>query len=193
MQVNRAVGEATLLLENEFKADAAGEATGAASHKYRDNEQLANVDQAGLERLSSEVGTANGQVACRRGFQPPDRLGIETSFDTGSRCCGARQRVGVDDLISGAPYGREFRYERWLVVRLKGVPSGHDFIHAATIEIRTDRAFEEVDEGVQLFVWLGPVEDAVLVGYVAVERHDDRIDQFRHGEPCCGRSKPPDN
>jgi hypothetical protein len=44
VQVNRAVGEATLLLENEFKADAAREGTLAVSHKYRDNEQLTNVD-----------------------------------------------------------------------------------------------------------------------------------------------------
>ena len=64
---------------------------------------------------------------------------------------------------------------------LHGLPNGHDFVHAAAIEIGPDWALQFVDEGMHFFVRLGPVEVAVLVGDETVERRDRQIDELGHG------------
>jgi hypothetical protein len=46
--------------------------------------------------------------------------------------------------------------------------------------VRADRSHEVVDKGVYLLVGRGPVELAVLVGDIAVERRDRRVDQLGH-------------
>ena len=70
---------------------------------------------------------------------------------------------------------------------LHGLPNGHDFVHAAAIEIGPDWALQFVDEGMHFFVRLGPVEVTLLVRNVAVKRHDHRVDQLRHSGASYGR------
>ena len=102
------------------------------------------------------------------------------------------QRSGVDDLVSGAPNAREFRYEGRLIVHRQGPPDGHGFIHAVTVEIGADLAFELVDEGVDVFGRLGPVKVAVPVRNIAIERCDYGVDQSCHRQPRDGSVRPPD-
>lgn len=64
-------------------------------------------------------------------------------------------------------------------------PCDQHFVHPAPQEIGADRPRQVVDERVHFPVRLGPVEVAVPVRDVPVERHDRRIDQLRHEGPAC--------
>src|SRR5205814_4899700 len=57
------------------------------------------------------------------------------------------------------------------------LPVHHHLVHPPAQQIRADRPLQVVDEAVHLLVWRGPVEVAALVGHVAVQRHDRRVDQ----------------
>ena len=59
-----------------------------------------------------------------------------------------------------------------------GLPEDHRLVHPAPVEVGADRPLEVVDEGVHLLVGRGPVEVAVVVRDVAVERRDRRVDQL---------------
>ena len=52
-------------------------------------------------------------------------------------------------------------------MRRQGLPRSRDLVHAAAIEIGTDRAFEFINEGVHFFVRRGPTEVTILVRNVA--------------------------
>ena len=67
----------------ELQADVCGERPFSASHQDGRHEQVASVDQPGLESLGGEVGTAHADVASRLPFHPPDRFGVEVSLDPG--------------------------------------------------------------------------------------------------------------
>jgi len=56
----------------------------------------------------------------------------------------------------------------------------HHLVHPSPVEVGADRPLEVVDEGVDLLVRLSPIELAVLIGYVADERRERRVDQFGH-------------
>src|SRR6266508_4087468 len=87
-------------------------------------------------------------------------------------------------ILSAAPPDlRVVPDERWLLRKVHGLPGKHHLIHPAAVEVGADRTLEFVDEGVYLLVRLGPVEVAGLIGNVAVERRDRRVDQLRHSEP----------
>ena len=64
-----------------------------------------------------------------------------------------------------------------------GLPDNHQLVHSASVEVGAEEPLQVVDEGEYLLVWHCPVEVAVLVRYVAVERRDRRVDQLGHGEP----------
>src|SRR4051794_5903884 len=81
VEVNHAVAEAALVEELELQADMVGEGLFAASHHDGREEQVALVDQPGLDRLGGEVGTAHGDVTSRCRFQLANRFRIEASLD----------------------------------------------------------------------------------------------------------------
>jgi len=91
------------------------------------------------------------------------------------------ERRGVHDLVGRLPDPREVPN----VIRLVGdgvrrLPVGHHLVHAAPKEVGADRPLELVDDGMHLVVGFGPVEVAVVVGDVAVERRDRRVNQPPH-------------
>ena len=61
-----------------------------------------------------------------------------------------------------------------------GFPDGHRFVEAPPVEVGADGAHEVGDEREDFVVGLGPVETAVLVLDVAVERHVRYVDQLGH-------------
>jgi hypothetical protein len=81
------------------KAEAVGEGLVATAHDDGAEEQVALVDQPGLERLGGQVGTAHAEVGARRRLQLADRSGVEVPLDPGPRAGGLLQRRGVDDLV----------------------------------------------------------------------------------------------
>src|SRR5207247_3372724 len=66
---------------------------------------------------------------------------------------------------------------------VRSLPVDHHLVHPAPVEVGADPPLELVDEGVHLLIRRGPVEVAVLVRHVAVERRDRRVAQLGHGEP----------
>jgi len=94
------------------------------------------------------------------------------------------QRLGVHDLLGRLPDLREVLNEGRLVRHgVRALPVDHRLVHPAPVEVGANRPLEVIDEGMHLLVRRSPVEVAVLVRYVAVERDDRRVDQLGHGEP----------
>ena len=60
VEVNHAVAETAFVQQLERQADVVGKGPLAAAHHDGRDEQVALVDQPGLERLGGEVGTADG-------------------------------------------------------------------------------------------------------------------------------------
>jgi hypothetical protein len=60
--VNHPVAEPAFVQQFELQADMVGERLVAASHHDGHEEQLELVDQSGLDRLGSEVGTCGCQI-----------------------------------------------------------------------------------------------------------------------------------
>src|SRR5215208_2148411 len=179
VEVDHAAAETAFVDQFELQADVVGEGPFAASHHDRRDEQVALVHQPSLERLGGELGTADDHVPSCRGFHPQDRLGVEVPLDprVGARC--RLQRPGVHDLVGGLPYLPEFAHQRRpLAERGVGLPADHRLVHPAPVEVGAEGPVEVVDEGMHLIVWDGPVEVAVLVRYIAVERRDHRVDEL---------------
>ena len=138
------------------------------------------VDQAGLDRLGGEVGPAHRDIAFRRRFQPADRFGVEVSLDArpGAGCLLERPRI--DDLVRRLPDLLVVANNGRFVSHLHRLPGHHHLVHTAAQQVRADGALELVDEGVHLFVGRRPIEAAVPVRHVAVQRHDRRVDEPGH-------------
>src|SRR5207248_3765196 len=77
VEVNRAAAETAFLQQLELLMEIAGKRPFAASHHDGRQEQVALVDQPGLDRLGGEVRTAHADVTSRRRFHAPDSLGVE--------------------------------------------------------------------------------------------------------------------
>ena len=73
MEVHNTVAETAFVQQFEFQAEIVGEGPFASSHHDRRDEQVALVDQPGLDRLGGEVGTAHGDVTSRWRFHLPDQ------------------------------------------------------------------------------------------------------------------------
>src|SRR5438132_465534 len=132
------------------------------------------------ERLIGEVGATHREVTSSCSFHLPDRFRVEVSLNSRPRAGHGLQRLLVHDLAGGPPNLREVPHELRFVRGRLGLPVDHHLVHPAPVEIGANRSLEVVDEGVQLLVRCGPVEVAVHVRYVAVERRDRRIDQLGH-------------
>src|SRR6516165_2943654 len=101
--VHDAVAESLLVKELEVGADARREGWLATTEDHGPDEQLALVDEAGLEGPSSEVRPADGEVASGFGLQFSDGVGVEVVFETSGGCRHCGQGGGVDDLVGRPP------------------------------------------------------------------------------------------
>src|SRR5215203_3674144 len=183
VEVKHAIDETAFVQQFELQADIVGEGLFAASHHDGRDEQVPLVDQPGLYRLGGEVGTAHANVTSRSRLHLPDRFRVEVPLDPRPGGGYRLQRRGVHDLVGRLPYLGEVPHDGRLIGEcLIGLPDGHHVVYPAPVEVGADRALEVVDEGVHLLVRRSPVEVAVLVRYVAVERRDLRVDQPSHGE-----------
>ena len=81
-EVHDAVAESVLVKELEVGADARREGWLATAEDHGPDEQLALVDEAGLEGPSSEVRPADGEVAGGFGLQFSDGVGVEVVFES---------------------------------------------------------------------------------------------------------------
>jgi hypothetical protein len=83
-----------------------GQRAFASTEEYGPDEELALVDQPGLERVRRDVRAAHGQITRGRGFHVADRVGVEAALEPslGGRC--SLQRLG-DDLVRRLPDVRE--------------------------------------------------------------------------------------
>src|ERR1700674_4723986 len=69
--------------------------------------------------------------------------------------------------------------DHWRLVGegVDALPRDHHLVHPASVQVCAGPSLEVVDEGVNLVVRLSPVEVAVLVSHIAVERGARRVDQ----------------
>src|SRR5207244_151107 len=82
-EVYDAVSESALIEELKVGAHAGRQPWLAPADDNGQDEQLALVDQPGLESLRREVGTSYGEIAAGCGFQFAYRGGVETAFESG--------------------------------------------------------------------------------------------------------------
>jgi hypothetical protein len=66
--------------------------------------------------VSGEGRAADGEVSRRRSFHPLNSLGLEMLLNTRSGSGSGLQSPGVHHLVRGAPYVREIRNERRLIM-----------------------------------------------------------------------------
>jgi hypothetical protein len=141
----------------------------ATAHDDRREEQLVFVDQSGLDRLGREIGTAHADVMFRLRLHLPDRSRVEGALDARALARHRLQRRGVHDLVGRPPNIGEVLHHGRLTRGVQRLPKDHHLVHAATVEVGTDRPLQLVDERVHFFVGRGPLEVALIVGDVAVE------------------------
>lgn len=82
-EVYDAAFESALIKELKVRTHAGRQPWFAPADDNGPNEQLALVDQAGLESLRREVGTSDGEIAAGPGLQFLYRGGVETAFESG--------------------------------------------------------------------------------------------------------------
>ena len=143
---------------------------------------MALVDESSPERLSGEMGAAHREVTLRPRFHLTDRIRVEASLDPCPGGCYADQCRGVDDLLRRPPYLLKVEHHRRPVGERHRFPVRHHLVHPASEEVGADGPFEVVDERVHLLVRGSPLEAALRVGHVAVERGDRGVDQLGHGD-----------
>src|ERR1700722_13959182 len=155
-QVHRAVGETPFRQQFEGQVRSAGEGLLAAAHHDGADDQVALVDQAGLQRLGGQHRAADRDVPVRARFQLPDRRGVEVPLDPGPGGADRLQRAGEHDLVRGPPDLGEVEHQRRLPGLGQGLPAGHFLIQPPSVEVGPDRPLEVVDEAEHLVVGPGP-------------------------------------
>jgi hypothetical protein len=173
-----------LFQQLQLDAGVAGERGLSFTDEHRINEELALVDQPGVERVRREGRPADGQVARGGRLHLADRIGVEAALEPRVGGRDFMQRRGVDDLVGRLPDVREVGHELRLGRQGRlGLPDGHRLVQAPPIEVGTDGAHKVGDEGEDLVDGLGPLEPAVRVLDVAVKGHIRRVDQLGHAAP----------
>ena len=157
-----------------------GEAPCATADHDGRNEEVALVDESGPERVGGELWASDPEVTLRCRLQLPDRLGVEVSLDPRPGAGDCLQRRRVHDLVGRAPDLSEVLDGGWLVRDVPGLPGEHHLEHPPPVEVGADRPLEVVDERVHLLVRHAPVELALLICDIAVERCDGEVDQLAH-------------
>jgi len=148
------------------------------------------VDEAGCERLTGKVRSADEQVTIRGCLQLLDGRWLKGPLDSGPFAGNVSQRGRKDDLLGRPPDRCEVRGHGVFVRDVEGFPGDHHLVEPTSVQLRPDRAHEVVDHRMDVVVGDTPVEVAVAVRDVAVERCDHRIDQLRHSSPPLPRSNP---
>src|SRR5437660_8261429 len=82
-EVYDAVAESALVEELELGARVGRQRGLAPTEDDGPDEQLALVNQPGLDRLRREVRTAHDEIASGRGLQVVYRAGVEVAFEAG--------------------------------------------------------------------------------------------------------------
>src|SRR5437588_3789902 len=181
MKMDDAALEAPLAHELEVCPHTVGQCTLAATHHDRVEEEVVFVDEACRDRLASELGTTYRDVRFRSRFELSDRIRAEVTLDPRPRARYRLERSGVDDLFGGLPDLREVANGRQLLRDgAHGLPGDHRLVHPAPVEVCGDRPLEVIDKGMHLVVGCRPIELAVLILDIPVERGDRRIDQLGH-------------
>src|SRR6266545_158880 len=109
--------------------------------------------------------TADAEIAIGRVLHRPDSVRVERPLDPGPGAARGLQGRGVHDLVGGLPKLGVVEHGRRLVrLRRSSFPEDHHLIEAPAVQVRPDGALQVVDEGVDVAVWRGPFELAVLVG-----------------------------
>ena len=75
--------------------------------RHRINEELALIDQPGIERVRGEGRPADGQVAGGGCLHVADRIGVEAALEPRVGGRDDVQRRGVDDLVRRLPDVRD--------------------------------------------------------------------------------------
>ena len=139
------------------------------------------VHQAGLDGLRGELRTAHAEIAGGSRLQVPDRIRVEVSLEPRPRAGHRLQGLRVHDLLGGLPDLRVVPEDGLLAGEgVRVLPDDQHLVHATPQEVRADRPLEVVDERVHFLVRRRPIELAVLVRDVAVQRRDRGVDQLRH-------------
>lgn len=110
-----------------------------------------------------------------------DSVGIELALEPGAGCPNFNEHAGVDDLVECPPHlsevGLRRRQSGFLADRL---PDRHRLVHAPAVEAGTNGPFELVDERMHTGVGNRPINAAVGVFDVAVQRRDRGADELGH-------------
>ena len=150
--------------------------------------KVALIDQPAVERVCCERRTADGEVAGGGRLHGADRIGVEAALEPRVGGRDDVQRRGVDHLVGRLPDVREVGHELRLGSQGRlGLPDGHRFVHAPSIEVGTDGAHKVSDEGEDLVDGRGSFEAAVRVLDVAVKGHIRHVDQLGHAAPQAPR------
>src|SRR6185312_4434099 len=99
-EVHDTAAEPVLLLQLQLEAGVSGECGLAVADDHRTHEEVALIDQPGVERVCGKARAANGQVADGGRLQVADRSGVEAALEPGVAGRHRVQRRGVDDLVS---------------------------------------------------------------------------------------------
>ena len=134
------------------------------------DEQLALVDQPGLESLCPEVRASYRKVAAGRARDLPYRGGGEMALENGVGSRDRGEACGVHDFARRLPGLREIGHE----VGLRGqsgfrLPDGHRLVQAPPVEKRADRPHEFGNEREYLIVDRQPVERSTVILDIPVE------------------------
>src|SRR5437588_1793051 len=144
---------------------------------------MALVDQPQSERLASELGTPDRDVSFGGLLEPADRVAVEVALDPGPGAGYRLKGPGVHDLLRRPPDLGEVPYHRWLIrAGVHALPEDHRLVHPPTVKVGADRPLEIVDKSMYLPIGRGPLEVALFVLDVPIERVDRRIDQLGHSD-----------
>src|SRR5207248_10350262 len=102
-EVHDTVAEPALLEQLQLDAGVAGECGLAFTDEHRMDEELALIDQPGVERVRGEGRPADGQVAGGGRLHVADRIGVEVAREPRVGGRDDVQRRGVDDLVGRLP------------------------------------------------------------------------------------------
>ena len=131
---------------------------------------MALIDQPCAEGVGGQMGTTYEYVLFLRFFESFNGFGIEISFEMRFARGDGRQGFGIHDFVGGLPNLRKVARDRGAGNQVEvGFPTLHYLIHPSSVEMRTGRAFEVIDESMHFLIWRCPVKPAVCVFDVTVE------------------------
>ena len=181
-EVDHAVAEAAFVQQLELEANVVGQRL------------LTSADHDRARKTDGNSSTSPASKAWAASSGPPTARSRSAAAFSCRTASGSKSRsirvLALDAVSSVLEYtilsaarqiAAKSRDHGRLVFELERLPGEHHLVQPPPVEVRPDRPLEVVDERVHLLVRLAPVELAVLVRDVAVERGDRRVDQLGHG------------